>query len=236
MSNIKVSVILPTYNEAGNIIKLIELIQSELKKSLVSHEVIVVDDDSKDKTGVLAQKYFSNSPNIRVIIRKKDKGLATAIEVGLGLAVGEILLVMDSDFNHDPKVLPKMVDKIEKYDFVVGSRFIKDGGMSNKTREMLSRLFNIMIRVILGSPVHDNLSGFFAIKREHFDNLNKEKIFWGYGDYFIRMIYFSKINKLRFAEVPSYYKEREYGVSKSQFVSMFWDYLISTISLRVKGH
>lgn len=233
MGKIKASVILPTYNESGNIIKLIEEIKAELSSKRISHEVIVVDDDSPDKTGLLAQKYFSKIPEVRVIVRKKERGLATAIRAGLEKAVGEVVVVMDTDFNHEPKVVPKLVEKCQKYDFVVGSRYIKGGGMANKTREELSMLFNIMVRIILGSPVHDNLSGFFAMKRIELEKLDLDKIFWGYGDYFIRLIYFAKNKGLSFAEVPSFYKDRQYGASKSQFLSMFRDYLVSTVNLRL---
>lgn len=233
MGKIRASVILPTYNESGNIVKLIEEIKAELSSKRISHEVIVVDDDSPDKTGLLAQKYFSKIPEVRVIIRKKERGLATAIRAGLEKAVGDVAVVMDTDFNHEPKVVLRLVEKCQKYDFVVGSRFIKGGGMTNKTREYLSYLFNILVRVILGSPVHDNLSGFFAMKRAKLESLDFDKIFWGYGDYFIRLIYLAKEQGNSFAEVPSFYRDREYGNSKSQFLNMFRGYLSSTIDLRL---
>ncbi len=153
MGKIKASVILPTYNEAGNIIDLIEVIKKELSAKKISHEIIVVDDDSPDKTGLLVQKYFSKIPEVRAIIRKKERGLATAIKHGISKAVGEIVVVMDTDFNHDPKLLPRLISKCSSFDFVVGSRYIRGGGMANKNRQRLSYLFNILIRVILSSPV-----------------------------------------------------------------------------------
>lgn len=233
MAKIRASVILPTYNEVGNIVKLVEAIKHELSLARIIHEVIVVDDDSPDKTGLLAQKYFSKIPEVRVIIRKKENGLATAIRHGLEKAVGEVVVVMDTDFNHEPKLVPHLVKKCDNYDFVVGSRFVRGGGMANKTREKLSYLFNVLVRIILGSPVHDNLSGFFAMKRQELERLDFNQIFWGYGDYFIRLIYLSKKQGNSFAELPSFYKDREYGSSKSQFLGMFQDYLTATIELRL---
>ena len=170
--------------------------------------------------------------NFRVTIRKKERGLATAIRKGLEMAVGEVLVVMDTDFNHEPKLVPKLVEKCSKYDFVIGSRYIRGGGMANKTRERLSYLFNVLVRVMLGSPVHDNLSGFFAMKRLELEKLDFDKIFWGYGEYFIRLIYLAKKQGNTFSELPTFYKDREYGDSKSQFFVMFKDYLSSTINLR----
>lgn len=234
MSKIEVSIILPTYNESGNIIKLIETIREQLQAKKISNEVIVIDDDSPDKTGLLAQKYFSTTPDVRVIVRKNDRGLASAIRKGIESAVGDIVVVMDTDFNHDPEVVPKLVEKCHQFDLVIGSRFIKGGGMANKTREILSYLFNILVRIILGSPVHDNLSGFFAMKRKKLELLDFDKIFWGYGDYFIRLIYLAKLQANTFAEVPSFYKDREYGASKSQFLNMFKEYLSATLDLRFK--
>lgn len=234
MKKIKVSVILPTYNEAGNIVKLVEAIRKELGLKRIAHEIIVVDDDSPDKTGLLAQKYFSKIPEVRVIIRKKERGLATAIRKGLEAAVGEIVVVMDTDFNHEPRLVPKLVEKCDKYDVVIGSRYIKGGGMANKKREKLSYLFNLMIRIIIQSPVRDNLCGFFAMRQIELEKLNFDKIFWGYGDYFIRLIYLSKRQGNKFIELPCFYKDREYGDSKSQFLKMFRDYLASTLEVRFK--
>src|SRR3989344_4238735 len=103
INTIQASVILPTYNEAGNIIKLIESIRYQLSSKRINNEVIVVDDDSPDKTGLLAQKYFSKFPGVRVIVRKKNKGLALAIRAGLEASVGKVVVVMDTDFNHEPE-------------------------------------------------------------------------------------------------------------------------------------
>lgn len=232
MTKIQASVILPTYNESGNIVKLVEEIRNELSKNRVNNEIIVVDDDSPDKTGLLAQKYFSKNPSVRVFIRKNEKGLAIAIRRGLEAAVGEIVVVMDTDFNHSPALVSKLIKTCQKYDFVIGSRYIKGGGMSNKTREILSKLFNILIVFVINSPVKDNLSGFFAIKQKELNKLDYDKIFFGYGDYFIRLIYFAKRQGNTFFELPAFYKKREYGQSKTQFLKIFKDYLAATLEVR----
>lgn len=232
MSRITASIILPTYNESGNIIPLIERIKTELDRKKMSFEVVVVDDNSPDNTGLLVQKYFSKLPHVRTIIRKKERGLATAIRHGIEHAVGTIVVVMDTDFNHDPKLIPKLVEKCKKFDIVVGSRYVRGGGMANKTRERLSWIFNVFIKLILQSPVSDNLSGYFAMKRENLEKLKFDKIFWGYGDYFTRLIFYAKKNKNSFHELPSFYKNRMYGESKSRFVSMFYSYLTEGLKLR----
>ncbi len=231
---IRVSVILPTFNEAGNIIDLVEDLIHYLSQKRMSFEIIVVDDDSPDKTGILARKYFTKNHEVRVIIRKKDKGLANSIRTGIEAAVGEMVVVMDTDFNHEPRVVPRLVEKCQKYDLVIGSRFIPGGGMADKKRELLSKIYNkYLIQPILQSPVSDNLSGFFAMKYEKLSKLEFDKIFYGYGDYFIRLIYYSVAKKYKLTEVPSFYIERTYGQSKSKFLQMFQDYVYSAIKLRL---
>lgn len=232
MAKIKASVILPTYNESGNIVKLVEEIRKELSLNGVIGEVLIIDDNSPDKTGLLAQKYFSKNPEVRVIIRK-ERGLATAIRKGIESSVGEIIVVMDTDFNHEPSLVPRLIKKCDKYDVAVGSRFTQGGGMANKGRELLSRLFNIfLVKPVLGSPVSDNLCGFFAMRIDKLDKLDFDKIFFGYGDYFMRLIYYAKKEGYSFTELPSFYKNREYGESKSNFVSMFSTYASTAFKLR----
>lgn len=236
MAKIRASVILPTYDEAGNIVRLVEAIKHELALKRIPYEIIVVDDDSPDQTGILAQKYFSKVPEVRVIIRKNERGLASAIRRGIETAVGEVIVAMDTDFNHEPELVPRLVQKCEKYDVVIGSRFVRGGGMANKTRELLSRLFNtFLVRPVIGSPVHDNLSGFFAMRRVELDKLPYDKIFYGYGDYFIRLIYLANKQGNTFTELPSFYKDREYGASKSQFLKMFRDYFQASLDSRFRS-
>lgn len=231
---IKASIILPTYNESGNIIKLVENIRHQLSMNRIVNEIIIVDDNSPDKTGILAQKYFSKTRNVKVIIRTGYRGLSTAIRRGIEAAKGEIIVVMDTDFNHEPKLIPVLIKKCQKYDMAIGSRFIRGGGMANKARELYSRLFNIcLIKPILGSTVHDNLCGFFAMKLDNLRKLNFDKIFFGYGDYFIRLIYYAKKHDFTFAEAPCFYKDRTYGESKSKFFKMAYDYTISAFKLRL---
>src|SRR5258708_5888613 len=99
MSKIAASVILPTYNEAGNIIHLIDTIRKILDDKRIHYEIVVVDDNSPDKTGLLVQKNYVKQPNIRCLVRKKERGLATAIRRGIEQAVGDVIIVMDTDFN-----------------------------------------------------------------------------------------------------------------------------------------
>lgn len=221
-SNInKLSIVLPTYNEAENILELIKKIEKILKNK--DYEIIVVDDDSKDNTGRIVQKYFKNNNKVKTLIRNK-RGLATAILTGCKYARGGKILVMDTDFNHDPKMIPKMLNALTINDMVVGSRYAKDGGMENKFRNILSRYYNLVIRHLLKLPVHDALSGFFMFKKEKLYLLLDSKIFQGYGEYFIRLLFRANALGLQITEIPVFYKNRTAGISKSKFINMFWDY------------
>lgn len=229
--NMKVSIVLPTYNEKGNIVLLIKEIISSIKNLKNSYEIIVVDDNSSDGTARVVKESFKRQKKIKVFIRKNERGLATAIKYGITKSIGDAVVVMDTDFNHDPKLLPAILNKLGNYDFVIGSRFVKGGGMENKIRELFSRFFNILVRFLTGNPVHDNLSGFFAIKREILNKVPFDKIFFGYGEYFIRLIYLARNKGATFNEIPSFYYNRKYGASKSKFLQMFWDYFIAAIKI-----
>lgn len=226
---IKISVILPTYNEEGNIIPLIDKVKKYLKSKI--YEIIVIDDNSPDNTAKLVAEKFSKDKRVRLFIRKDNRGLATAIRYGIEKSKGNLVIGMDTDFNHNPELLPILVYQCRKFDLVVGSRYIKGGGMENRIRYYLSYLYNMLIRIILSLTTHDNLSGFFCLRKGVLGKLPFGKIFIGYGDYFIRLLYFAKKNKVSIGEIPVYYKNRVWGQSKSRFFSMFMDYSKTVIEL-----
>src|SRR3989344_8764924 len=118
-----VSVILPTYNEAENIIKLIKEISNVIKHK---KEIIVVDDNSPDGTSSIVKKFKTKNKkiNLRLETRFRNRGLTNSIRRGIELAKGDIIVWLDCDFSMPPKVVPRLLEKIEKgYDIVVGSRF-----------------------------------------------------------------------------------------------------------------
>ena len=227
----KVSIVIPTYNEKENILKLILEIRkifTKLKNYKV--EIVVVDDDSPDRTGYEAQKRFK-STSVKVYIRKKEKGLATAIKLGIEKSKGEIIIGMDADFNHDPKLLPFLLQKLEATDIVIASRFIKGGGMDDKPRYWGTRAFNLILRFCLGFPSTDNASGYYVIRKNDLLKLGLNKIYYGYGEYHLRLVYFAEKSNYKLAEVPVYYKARIYGQSKSKLLQMAKVYLREAISL-----
>jgi dolichol-phosphate mannosyltransferase len=231
-SNKLVSVVIPTYNEKDNIIKLIRTIYSSIKKDQKADlEVVVVDDNSPDMTGDLVKKEFNNNKSVKVIIRK-ERGLGTAIKRGVMESSGDLIVGMDADFNHDPRVIPLLIDETKRSDLVVASRFITGGGMDDRVRYFLTKIFNLGLKIILGFPTTDNMSGFYSIRKTDLEKLNIEKIFYGYGDYHLRLVYLAKKKDFVITEVPCYYKERSHGKSKSNLFKMFVSYSVEAIRLR----
>lgn len=226
------SIILPTYNESQNILPLISQISAVCHRIHLSYEIMVIDDDSPDTTGKLVRSAYHNNKSIKVIIRRNERGLATAIKRGFTATSGKYVLVMDTDFNHNPTEIPRFFNQLKKHHLVIGSRFIRNGGMENKSRYWLSYMYNLGLCILLQNQVHDNLSGFFMIKRRDLLQLDSETIFVGFGDYFIRLIYLAYKKGYTLAEIPVFYKNRVYGQSKSQFLKMLITYTWTALKLR----
>jgi dolichol-phosphate mannosyltransferase len=233
---IKTSIILPTYNESGNIENLLNAIEDNLLSLGEPAEIVVVDDNSPDGTAEIVGKHQTcKDVNVHLIVRTNERGLATAIKQGIHESQGEKILVMDTDFNHDPIIIPRMILLLQYYDLVIGSRFVQGGGMEDRVRNVFSQVFNNFIRLILWHKIQDNLSGFFAMRRDALFNLDHDSIFRGYGEFFIRLTYQSRRKGLTILEVPVFYKLRKEGQSKSNFMRMLVDYTGCVFSLRFTG-
>ena len=224
------SIILPTYNERDNIVKLVENIKKlNLEQSF---EILIVDDNSPDKTYQVCVDKFKNEKNIIVILRSNKRGLAFSIREGIESSSGNYVVVMDTDFTHDPILIKKMISLKSQYEIITGSRYIKGGSMENQLHGKLSHYYNIMLKLILKTDLNDNLGGYFLIKRELLNKLSFDKIFYGYGEYFFRLLFFSRQKRARILEIPAIYKQRIYGKSKSNFVVMLFKYFFAAVKLR----
>lgn len=248
-----VSIILPTYNERDNICDLIDAIDQAVTPSGLAWEVLVVDDSSPDGTAEAVRQRYDLNANVpkpdhkgagqeatgpvKLHVRSSDKGLAKAIRYGLEHASGRTLVVMDTDFNHDPTMIPQMVDLLRYYELVIGSRFVMRGGMEDTARYRMSLLYNVFIRLLFQTQIQDNLSGFFAVRRETLFQLQPkfDSIFYGYGDYFIRLLLLAWRNGWKILEVPVFYILRRHGESKTGFWDVFRDYTLAVLKLRLWG-
>ncbi len=241
-----ISVVLPTYNEAENIILLIKEIDRVVK---YKKEFWVVDDNSPDGSAnkVLNYQKKSNKKYINVLRRLKNHGLTNSLKDGIKKAKGDVVVWMDCDFSHPPGVINKLLKKInEGYDIAVASRFIKGGGFvvpeggSNDSWAaiILSRLMNYTIQFLLGRKFGDYTSGFIAVKSRVF----KKVVLRGdYGEYFIDLIYKAYANNFIITEIPYYQLPRRAGQSKTgsslwQLIKRGSKYLQLTLQLLAEKH
>lgn len=202
-----ISVIIPTYNERENLPILVEQIFSSLES--IPGEVVVVDDNSPDGTGKVAEALKQRFP-VQVIHRAGKEGLASAVVAGFKNAKGEFICVMDADLSHDPKLLAPMAKALQNgAEMVVGSRYIPGGGMNGwpKFREFGSRMAILLARPL--TPIRDATSGYFCFKRSVMDGVTLDPLGFKIG-----LELFVKGNYSTFQELPYIFVDRQKGESK----------------------
>ena len=229
----KLSVILPTYNEKDAIISLISEILVILGKEGIDHELVIVDDNSPDGTYKEILHHYGADPRVAVFLRTTGKGLASAILHGILHSTGDKIVVMDTDFNHPPELVPLLVKTTDYFDIASGSRYVMGGGMeTSRLRFIGSKVFNKFIRFTLGVKTTDNLSGFFAFNRNILEGIDLQSIFYGYGDYFIRFLYVMQKQNRFILELPVYYKDRKGGLSKTNLKNELVHYTATVMKIR----
>lgn len=230
-----VSIILPTLNESGHINEIITILRSEMVSISKDYELIIVDDGSTDGTIDCIKKAFSHERSLKIIQQTSRQGLAVAISTGVKEAQGEYVLVMDTNFNHDPHLAGKIVKFCEDFDLVSGSRFTTGGSMEKFNVWLCSYIYNFCLRLLLGLKTQDNLAGYFCIRKKYLETLNESFIFYGHGDYFFRLLYLAHQLHYSILEVPIAYKT---GQATNTSKSFFWTLLVYTkraLKLRFKS-
>jgi len=204
------SIIIPTYNERENISILIESIFEVLSENTIDGEVIVVDDNSPDGTAKAAEA-LKDRYNVRVIVRKTERGLSSAAIRGMKDAHGEVLCVMDADLSHPPDTIPRMRKPITegKAELVIGSRRVKGGGIKNwpLKRKLVSRAAALISRPL--TKVKDPMSGFFMLKKEVIEGVELKPKGYKIG---LEIIVKGRYDNVM--EVPYIFKDRAHGESK----------------------
>ena len=216
-NNPQISIIVPTYNESQNIVSILKSIRESIPKGIHT-ETIVVDDNSPDGTGKIAEDYIFSIKKIAentidVIHRKAKNGLSSAILNGIQNAKGETIVVMDSDFSHPPQIIPKMIEVFKQYqcDLVVASRYITGGNIQGWTtkRKLMSKIATMIAKKGLGVKTKDPMSGFFAFKK----NIIKELNFDALGYKFLLEL-LVKTKGINIKEIPYTFENRKFGSSK----------------------
>ena len=230
------SLVVPTYNERPNIHALVVQISQILDPVLDRrYELIVVDDDSPDRTWELAQSLCADYPQLRVVRRQQERGLATAVIRGWQEAKGQILGVIDSDLQHPPEILLKMLTAMDKgADLVVASRNVEGGGVSDWgfIRRFLSRGAQLLGLVILPNVigrVSDPMSGYFMVQRRSIAGRDMNPI--GYK-ILIEVLGRGDIGKI--TELGYVFQERQEGASKVTW-KQYIEYISHLLRLRFRG-
>lgn len=213
----QVSIILPTYNESKNIIKILDSIKESMPSGVYT-EAIVVDDNSPDGTGNIVENYLASLKRftdytVDVIHRGAKKGLGSAILKGIQHAQGETIVVMDSDFSHPPSIIPQMIETLHKTksDIVIASRYVAGGAVQgwSKRRRMLSRIATSIAKKGLGVNTNDPMSGFFAFKKSMIKGLDLEAI-----GFKLLLEILVKTKNAQIQEIPYTFRDRQHGSSK----------------------
>ena len=216
-NNAQVSIIIPTYNESKNIIEVLKSIGEHLPKNLLA-EAIVVDDNSPDGTGKIVEDYLKEVKQkvgytIGVIHRKAKSGLSSAILRGVQDAIGDIIVVMDSDLSHPPKIIPRLIDEIKhsKCDVAIASRYMSGGAIKGWTfkRKLLSSTATGIAKRGLGISVSDPMSGFFAFRKRIIEGLKFDAI-----GYKMLLEILVKTKGVKVMEIPYTFTNRMRGSSK----------------------
>ena len=159
------SILLPTFNEKDNIVKVIDIIEHNLSSTIIEqYEIVVIDDNSPDGTAAIVS---SERPQVRVIVRTKDKGLSAAVIEGIKQAKGEIICVLDADLSHPPELINQLYQKLMTgFDMVVASRLVAGGGVEEWP--VYRRLMSLVGRMLAWplTPVKDTMSGYFIFRKE----------------------------------------------------------------------
>jgi glycosyltransferase involved in cell wall biosynthesis len=214
---VKTYVIIPTYNERQNLERLIQ----RLLNQPADLRVIVVDDNSPDGTGEIADRLADAHPN-RVLVRHRQGklGLGTAYIAGFHKAIeteADLIVTMDADFSHPPERIPAMIEKAQSgYDVVIGSRYVPGGATVECTlpRKILSWGANAFARTLLGLQAHDATAGFRCYHREVLTSISLDDIFSDGYSFLIEMLYKVQRQGWQVGEVPIVFHNRQQGVSK----------------------
>jgi dolichol-phosphate mannosyltransferase len=212
----RVTVCLPTYDERENLERMLHALRELLP---ADGGVLVIDDESPDGTGELADRLAGEIPNVSVLHRERKEGLGPAYIAGFRRALAdgaELVLEMDCDFSHDPKDVPRLLAAAEEADLVLGSRYVEGGGVRNwgRVRRFISVGGSAYARIMLGSKVRDLTGGFKCYRSAVLEAIALDRISSKGYAFQIETTYRAQRAGFRVTEVPIVFVDREEGHSK----------------------
>jgi len=228
-------VIIATYNERDNIVDLLH----QVYKYAPDVDVLVIDDNSPDKTYAVVEELIATSYPTQLFLMKRagKLGLGTAYVAGFNWGLErnyDVLLHMDADFSHSPQYLPEFFTQIQTYDLVIGSRYIKGGGVKNwgLMRKIISRGGGIYSRLILGLPIQDLTGGFKCFRRKVLETIGINDLKSNGYSFQVETTYKTFLNNFKIKEIPIIFEDRRVGQSKMSS-GIFVEALLMIIKLRL---
>jgi len=234
----KVSIVIPTYNERENIEKLLPEIFGIFDRGGIDGSVIVVDDNSPDGTADAVEGLKREFP-ITLIRRQEKGGIGSAYITGFGKALeqgADVIMEMDADFSHSPEEIPNFVREIESSDVVIGSRYIKDGEIENWNfiRRIISKGGDLVARILLGLDVEDVTTGYRAYRRETLEGIELGSIESNGYAFQAEMLVRARERGFSIKEMPITFRDRVHGKSKLSRMEII-RFIVLCINLRLRG-
>ena len=229
-------IVIPTYNEIENI----EIILDKVFSLNLGVDILVVDDNSPDKTYEKVQELIDTdlySKQLHLVIRQNKEGLGKAYIEGFKWSLAHdyaFIIEMDADLSHDPKYLPSFIENIKEYDLIIGSRYVKGGGVVNWSllRKFISFGGSTYARTILGISIKDVTGGFKCFRREVLEAIDLDNIISAGYAFQIEMNYRTILKGFKVKEVPIIFEDRIAGQSKMS-KKIFIEALLNVVTLRL---
>jgi len=210
-----VSVMTPVYNEKDNLPLLVDSLEIVFSESVLDLELVIIDDNSPDGSGEIADELAKKYGNVKVLHRKEKMGLGTAYKDGFALTSGTLVATIDCDLSHDPMELPNLIQAMGDKDIIIGSRLVKGGEIKgrNMWRDFLSYTANGFIRLLTGYKINDWTSGYRVYRRKVLEKVfpQDECMKW---DFQFDVLYVSLLSGFEVEEIPITFKDRGGGKSK----------------------
>lgn len=226
-------IIIPFFNEEDNILPLVKEVEKVIRKNNLNIDVVTVNDGSTDSTLSKLQEMAVRFDNIYIVTYEENRGMGGALKAGITFALGTYaaILFMDGDLSHDPNTIPEFIASISAYDVVIGSRYVRGGGMENVpfSRRFISKMGNMIMKIILGVSISDITTGYRMVRTDVLKQITLQR-----DDFMIQVEMIAKARTRNMTEIPILLRNRKAGTSKFRIsLKVLLSYVIFALRMRV---